>query len=124
MSGSNRAALLYDAECPFCRWSTKKILAWDRERRIRPVRLQDPEAGQLLAGMDEQARMRSWHLVTREGETYSGGAATPSLFRMLPGGRPLAGLAAAFPRTTDRLYRWVSRHRELLAKLGARAGPL
>jgi predicted DCC family thiol-disulfide oxidoreductase YuxK len=124
MTRDQRAALLYDADCPFCRWSTRKVLAWDREDRIRPVRLQDPEAAQLLAGMDERARMGSWHLVTAEGKRYSGGTAAPPLFRMLPGGRPLAALASALPRTTDRLYRWVSRHRAFLAKLGARAGPL
>jgi predicted DCC family thiol-disulfide oxidoreductase YuxK len=124
MTRDEQAALLYDSDCPFCRWSTKGILAWDRGRRLRPVRLQDHEAEELLGDMDERARMRSWHLVTSDGKVYSGGAAAPSLFGLLPGGRPLAALTATFPRTTERAYRWVSRHRQLLAKLGARAGPL
>jgi predicted DCC family thiol-disulfide oxidoreductase YuxK len=124
MTPDEKAALLYDGDCPFCRWSTKRILAWDRVRRLRPVRLQDQEAEELLPDMDERARMRSWHLVIPEGKVYSGGAAAPPLFGLLPGGRPLAALTATFPRTTERVYRWVSRHRELLARLGARAGPL
>jgi predicted DCC family thiol-disulfide oxidoreductase YuxK len=124
MGRDQHAVLLYDADCPFCRWSMKKILAWDRGGRIRPVRLQDPEAEQLLRGMDERKKMSSWHLVTPDGEVHSGGGAAPSLFRMLPAGRPLAALASTFPRTTERAYRWVSRHREFLAKAGARTGPL
>jgi len=124
MDRDQQAVLLYDADCPFCRWSMKKILAWDRGRRIRPVRLQDPEAQQLVGGMDERKKMSSWHLVTPDGEVHSGGGAASSLFRMLPGGRPLSALASTFPRTTERAYRWVSRHREFLAKAGARTGPL
>jgi predicted DCC family thiol-disulfide oxidoreductase YuxK len=59
------AAILYDADCGFCRWSLGKLLAWDRPRRLRPVALQDPEADALLGGMEEERRMASWHLVTR-----------------------------------------------------------
>jgi predicted DCC family thiol-disulfide oxidoreductase YuxK len=124
MGRDQQAVLLYDAECPFCRWSMKKILAWDRGGRIRPVPLQAAEADRLLSGLDERDKMRSWHLVTSDGELHSGGAAAPSLFRMLPAGRPLAALTSTFPRTTERAYRWISRHREFLAKAGARTGPL
>jgi hypothetical protein len=36
---------------------------------------------------------------------------------MLPGGRPLAACFRAFPRATERAYRWVAGHRDLLARL-------
>jgi predicted DCC family thiol-disulfide oxidoreductase YuxK len=117
MERAERPILLYDSDCGFCRWSMAKILAWDRQGRIRPVRLQDPEADQLLTGMDEQMKMASWHLVGPNGRVWSAGAAAPHLFRLLPGGRPLAAVASAFPRTTDRAYRWVSRHRDRLASM-------
>jgi predicted DCC family thiol-disulfide oxidoreductase YuxK len=117
-----RATLLFDADCAFCRWSMDKILAWDRRKRLRPVALQDPEADVLLPGMDPDTKMRSWHLVAEDGRVYSGGRAAPPLFRLLPGGSPLAAVAATFPRTTDRLYRSVSRHRDRLARMiGAQA---
>jgi predicted DCC family thiol-disulfide oxidoreductase YuxK len=118
----NRVVLLFDADCGFCRWSTEKILAWDRDRRLRPVALQDPEAERLLPRMSPGRRMASWHLVTPDGRVYSAGAAAPPLLRLLPGGRPLAALAAALPHLTDRGYGWIANHRAWLGRLvGAKA---
>jgi predicted DCC family thiol-disulfide oxidoreductase YuxK len=112
-----RPAILYDADCGFCRWSTDRLLAWDRHRRLRPVALQSPEADRLLGGMDEDRKMSSWHLVTPDGRVYSAGPAVPPLMRLLPGGRPLAVLAETFPGLTQRLYRWVADHRDRIAKV-------
>jgi predicted DCC family thiol-disulfide oxidoreductase YuxK len=118
------AALLYDADCGFCNWSLRRVLAWDRSGRLRPVALQDPEADRLLGGMDDEKKMASWHLVTADGRVYSGGAAFAPLLRLLPGARPLAALAAAAPRTTERLYRWGARKRSFFgSRLRLRAGP-
>ncbi len=73
-------------------------------------------------GIDRERKMASWHLVAPNGRTYSGGAAVPQLARLLPAGAPIAALASAFPRTADRAYRWVARHRERLGRvLGERA---
>jgi predicted DCC family thiol-disulfide oxidoreductase YuxK len=105
----NQAAILYDRSCGFCRRSVERLLRWDRENRLRPVALQDPEADELLGGMDEQTKMASWHLVSPDGAVRSAGAAFPPLLRLLPGGRPFAALAAAFPGPTERAYRWVAR---------------
>lgn len=107
----NEAAILYDRSCSFCRRSVERVLRWDRNRRLRPVALQDPEADELLGGMDEERKMASWHLVTADGAVHSAGAAFPPLLRLLPGGRPLAALAAAFPGATERGYRHVARTR-------------
>jgi predicted DCC family thiol-disulfide oxidoreductase YuxK len=109
--------VLYDADCGFCRWSAAKILAWDRARALRPVALQDPEAERLLPGMAPQRRMASWHLVTPQGRVYSGGAAVAPLLRLLPGGRPLAAVAATFPGVTEVAYRWVSRNRNRIGRM-------
>jgi predicted DCC family thiol-disulfide oxidoreductase YuxK len=118
LAGVARATVLYDADCGFCRWSMDKILWWDRRKRLRPIPLQSTEAETLLpADMDPKIRMASWHLLTDDGRIYSAGAAAVPLFRLLPGGRPVAALAATFPRTTQRVYRWVTNHRDRLAKL-------
>jgi predicted DCC family thiol-disulfide oxidoreductase YuxK len=61
--------------------------------------------------------MASCHLVARNGHIYSGGAAVPQLARLLPASAPIAALATAFPRTADRAYRWVARHRERLGRV-------
>ncbi len=117
-----RSTLLYDADCGFCRWSLAKILRWDTRGAVRPLPLRDPQAEELLSGMDEEHRMASWHLVTPDGRVYSGGDAVPQLAGLLPAGAPVAGLARTFPSTTRRLYRWVANHREELGdRLGTQA---
>ena len=73
--GAERAAVLYDRDCGFCRWSLARLLKLDRRLRLRPVALQDPEADDLLRGMEAERRFASAHLVTTDGEVYSGGAA-------------------------------------------------
>lgn len=110
-------AILYDHDCPFCKWSLDKVLAWDRHDRLRPVAIQSPEADELLADISPEERLASWHLVTADGRVVSGGAAAEPLARLLPGGRPLAFLFRTFPRATERTYRWVSDNRGRLTRL-------
>ena len=105
------SALLYDADCGFCRWAVAKVLRWDRARRLRPLQIQSVDGQHLLADLDPAQRLASWHLVTAEGCLFSGGAAAAPLLRLLPRGRFLAQLCSASPRTTDRVYFWVARHR-------------
>jgi len=107
-----QAVLLFDGDCGFCRWSIDKLLAWDRNDRIRPLVLQDPEADRFLAGMDPASRMTSWHLATPDGRVHSAGAAVAPLIELLPGGAPLARLFARFPGATERAYRWIARNRD------------
>jgi predicted DCC family thiol-disulfide oxidoreductase YuxK len=114
--------LLYDAECRFCRWSLGWILRWDRRRSLEPLALQDPAAVEALRGMSEAERMASWHLVAPGGAVTSAAAAAPPLLRLLPGGHPLAALAARLPGPVERTYGWVARNRGRLARpLGERA---
>jgi len=110
------AILLYDSDCGFCRWSLGKVLAWDRRARLRPVRLQAKEAERLLAGMPEEQRMGSWHLVSPAGEVRSAGAGIAPLLRLLPGGSPFGALAARLPGLMERGYRFVAGHRGLWGK--------
>lgn len=106
-----QAVILFDSRCGFCRRSVSRFLRWDRHGRLRPVALEDPEADDLLGGMDVERKMASWHLMTADGRVYSAGAAFPPLLRLMPGGRPLAALAAAFPGLTERAYGYVARTR-------------
>ena len=112
------ATLFYDAACGVCRWTAARVAAWDRRGAVRPVPLQDrAEADRLLGAMDEQTRMASWHLVTTEGEVRSAGQGVAPLLRLLPGGGPLARLAAALQPVTDRAYDFVARHRGAFGRL-------
>ena len=119
-----RGVLFYDEECGFCRWSAAKILAWDRGRSIVPLAIGSPESAALLAGVEPDQRLASWHFRDPNGAVFSAGAAFPPLLRLLPGGAPLAGLSARFPRGTERTYRIVAANRGALGALvtsGARA---
>ena len=95
-SSTSSYAVLYDRDCGFCRWSLDKILAWDRAKRVRPVPIQSEEGSQLLAPIPPGARLDSWHLVRADGRLFSAGAAAEPLARLLPGGRLLAAVFAAF----------------------------
>jgi predicted DCC family thiol-disulfide oxidoreductase YuxK len=108
--------ILYDPDCGFCRVCVAALLKWDRGRRLRPVALRSTAADALLEGMPDNERMSSWHLVTGDGTIHSAGHAFPELFRLLPGGTPLARLSARFPHASDRGYRWVAEHRSLFGR--------
>ena len=109
--------ILYDRDCGFCKWSLNRVLAWDRRRRLRPVAIQSEEGQELLASIEPERRLDSWHLVTPSGAVVSAGAAAAPLAGLLPGGRLIAALFRAFPRLTERAYGWVADHRETLARL-------
>ena len=111
------AAILYDADCGFCKWSLGVFLRWDRGGRLRPVALQDAEADQLLGEIDAETKMASWHLVTSDGTVHSAGRAVEPLMRLLPAGRPFAAAARAMPGLTDRGYAFVAARRTPLGKL-------
>jgi len=113
----DEAALLYDEDCSFCRWSADKVLAWDRRRRLRPVAIQSEQGQLLLAEVPEEMRLDSWHLALPSGEVRSAGDAAAPLAELLPGGRPLAVLFRTFPGFTERAYRLVSDNRSRLTKL-------
>jgi predicted DCC family thiol-disulfide oxidoreductase YuxK len=125
--------LLYDPDCGFCRVCVAVVLRWDRDSRLRAIPLTSIEGKDLLAGMPESARMASWHLVLPrwwgngpENATnphhlaaeavFSGGAAFSPLFRLLPGGAPLARITDRFPGPANRAYRWVADHRSAFGK--------
>jgi predicted DCC family thiol-disulfide oxidoreductase YuxK len=122
----SRTPILYDRDCGFCRVSCALVLALDRRRRLRPVAIQSEEGERLLAGMPEERRLDSWHLVTGAAEVASGGeaeggavrsagAAFPPLLRLLGAG-PLATLLERFPRVAERGYRFVADRRSPLGR--------
>ena len=141
---SERATVIYDADCGFCKWSLALLLSLDRRRVLRPLPLGTAEADRTLADLSVEERNASWHLVTDPAASPVRGDATPSAPRrssagapfaeliaplrfsagaafapalsLLPGGRIPAAAFARFPRTTERGYRWVVRHRGELGR--------
>ncbi|HVA19520.1 MAG TPA: DUF393 domain-containing protein [Solirubrobacteraceae bacterium] len=108
--------VLYDGDCGFCKVSLAVLLRWDRAHRLDPVPIQSERGAELLAGMADQDRLASWHLISAEGTLYSGGAGIPVIFGALPLGAPAALLASRSERATSRIYDWVAAHRVLLGR--------
>ena len=93
------------------------MLRLDRDRRLRPVALQDPEADLLLSGMPAEQRMASWHVVADDGRVYSGGDAFAPLLRLVPGGDLPARALDAVPGLADVGYRAVAGRRSRFGRL-------
>jgi len=117
VTAEGQSVVFYDQDCGFCKWSLDKILAWDRSKRLRAVPIQSEEGERLLAGVDPEVRLDSWHLVSGNGKLFSAGAAAEPLARILPWGRPLAAVFGAFPGLTESAYCYVAGHRDRWARL-------
>lgn len=124
-----RATVIYDADCGFCKFSLALLLSWDRPRMgrgrrdagagagaLRPLPLGTPEADRLLAALTVDQRNASWHLIDGNGRRDSAGAALAPALALLPGGRIPTALVARIPHLTERGYRCVVDHRGLLGR--------
>lgn len=114
-------AVLYDAECGFCRLCVRGLLRLDRNGRLLPVAIQSEEGQRLLTEVPEQMRRRAAHLITPGGTVLSGAAAAPALARLLPGGAIPARAFARWPERTDAVYKWFARNRSRLGRAGLRS---
>ncbi len=79
--------------------------------------IQDAEGQTLLAGVPEDERLASSHMVGPDGDVISAGAAAVPTAAVLPGGALLARAGRRFPGVVESSYRWVAEHRTLLGKL-------
>jgi len=112
------AILFYDAGCPGCRLFARIILAADRERRIRTVPLDSPEADRVLGGMPERKRYGSYHLVVGD-RVASGGLGMGPLLEQASLLRSLGGLVRRSPTAraaAAAAYRFAARHRAKIAR--------
>jgi len=112
-----RAALLYDRDCGFCRWSAAWALRLDRRRELEPVAIQSARGAELLDGLSPRERLDSAHLVAPGGERVSAGAVAAPVLRRVPGGAPFAALAERFPDATERGYRFVADRRSRFGRI-------
>jgi predicted DCC family thiol-disulfide oxidoreductase YuxK len=111
VSATQRATLLYDDDCGFCRWFADRIRRWERAGALTFTSIQSGTGQELLRAVPPELRLATMHVVAADGRVWSGGEAARELLRVLPGGSLPAALAGAFPETTDRIYRLAVRHR-------------
>lgn len=112
-----RLTVLIDDDCGFCRWSAARLRSWDRRGALRFETIQGRTGRELLRALPVDRRLEAMHAVTRAGTVRTGGAALPDILRVLPGGAPIARLAASAPGLTERAYRAVAARRDRLGRM-------
>jgi predicted DCC family thiol-disulfide oxidoreductase YuxK len=93
------------------------VLKRDRGGVLAVAPIESPAGDRLLAGMDRETRLGSWHLALPGGRLYSGGAAFAPLTETIGRWRALGRLAARFPRAAIAGYGFVAARRSLWGRL-------
>ena len=117
----DRATLIYDGECDFCRESVAIVSRWDRERRVTLIPFQE-QARVAAFQIPLPALAAAMHLVLPDGRVLAGADAAADLLRLLPGKRWVAhlfGVPGVLP-LARRVYGWIARRRHCLVRGVAR----
>lgn len=115
--GTDRAVLIYDGECGFCRQTVAIVSKWDRERRLTLIPFQE-QARVAAFEIPLPALAAAMHLVLPDGRVLAGADAAADVLRLLPGKRWLAH-AFAVPGVLPvarRVYAWIARQRHCLVR--------
>ncbi len=113
-----RFFLLYDGDCGVCAFFARLVHRADLRRQIGLVPLATPAADPWFAGVSQEERFGSAHVVWPSGIRVSGGRALIALLAALPLGAGAARMALGMPvaaRGADSVYRALVRYREFLA---------
>jgi predicted DCC family thiol-disulfide oxidoreductase YuxK len=114
---TDRATLIYDGDCGFCRETVAIVSKWDREGRLTMIPFQD-QARVAAFRIPLPALAAAMHLVLPDGRVLAGADAAADLLRLLPGKRWLARVFAVpgvLP-VARRVYGWIARRRHCLVR--------
>ena len=115
--------VLYDADCPVCCETVRRLRRWDRDGRMEflPLQLAAASGRPILARLATEGHLGDEIHVVNEatGQVVAGGHAALALLDALPGGWLLRPWAALPPTAAaaDVVYRVASRHRDRVAWL-------
>jgi predicted DCC family thiol-disulfide oxidoreductase YuxK len=115
--GAERATLIYDGECGFCRDAVGLVARWDRAHRVVLVPFQDEKAVAAF-GLPLPALAAAMHLILPDGRVFAGADAAAAVLRLLPGKRWLASVFAlpGILPLARRGYAWIARRRRCLVR--------
>ena len=105
---TERATLIYDGECPFCRRAADWAARHARKGAIETLPCQAEDREKRFPDIDREECMRAMQLVMPDGRVYSGEQALPPLMERMKGWRWVArvlrwpGIRHASPAA----YRW------------------
>lgn len=106
--------VLYDGDCGFCIWTVGGFLRLARRGSLRTRPIQD--SLHLLPGLDPDTALRSFHVVTADGDVASAGAGLARLCRHVPLLRPVGAVLGRIPGLSEWLYRQVAGRRGTFAR--------
>ena len=105
-----RATLIYDASCGFCRRWIDRARRWEGHDTIRFLPLRELEAS-MLSGRPESALRQAVHLVRPDGAVFAGAAAVRESCRYVRGGwlvLAVASIPGIMP-IAERVYGYIAR---------------
>lgn len=112
-SPPERAVILYDGHCRFCKGQMKNLLELGKRSELEPVSFHDEGVLDRYAGLTYEACMEAMHLVTPAGRVYVGMEAAVRAILT----RPILGAFAWFyyvpgiRHAMDALYAWIAKRR-------------
>jgi predicted DCC family thiol-disulfide oxidoreductase YuxK len=110
MNGAERATLVYDGNCGFCRRWIERVRRWDRQGRLDALPYQAPELEMRFPQLSRAECTQRIHLVEAGGAVHRGAAAGREVLRRLPGGWwwTLPFRLPGASRLAERLYVWIT----------------
>jgi len=107
---SDRATLIYDGHCAFCRRWIERVHRFDRLGRLEMLPYQSADLETRFPDVSRDACVQRIHLVDERGAVFAGAEAAREALRRLPGGWLLA-LPFRLPGAiwiADRVYSWIT----------------
>jgi predicted DCC family thiol-disulfide oxidoreductase YuxK len=90
--------VLYDEDCPFCRWTAERLRRWDRDANLRLVPYKRVKEDERLTDAVRGERLGvEVHVVDGADRVAVGGEAMLAVAALLPGGDPVVRLVRASP---------------------------
>ena len=121
---AERATLIYDGSCGFCRRWVERVRRWDRRGRLEMVPYQTAELESRFPGVSRADCVERIHLVDESGAVSRGAMAGREVLWRLPGGA-LWTLPFRIPgglRVAERVYVWIAHRWGPLGRRGASSG--
>ena len=90
-------SLVYDSDCGPCTRFRNAVGFLDAKGRMEYMGLEEAEGAGKLDPVEKERRWASFHLVSPEGDVWSGASALPRVAALLPCGGPVSAFLGSRP---------------------------